>query len=121
MPQSGVHTPPRHELHAPQPQSAAQLLQSSQVGLQVPSPQADATHVPFSQFCVQGTHPQSPGQVLQSSQAGSQTPFPQVDWHTPATQVCAHGVHPQSAAQVPQSSPQSHNPLPDDPLLPQWL
>ena len=73
-------------MHGSQAQSA-QLMQFSQAGSQVPSPQA-GSQTPDRQFCVHGTHPQSPGQVLQfSPQAGSHVPLPQFGVHVPLIQV----------------------------------
>ena len=58
------------------PQSAGQLLQSSQAGSQIPFPQF-GLQVPPGVQVAHGPQPQSDGQLLQFSQAGSHVPSPQ--------------------------------------------
>lgn len=89
-----------------QPQSDGQLLQSSQAGLQMLSPQA-SSQLPNTQLNVQGGHAHS-GQVLQFSLQGGpiwQVALPQSGVQMPPMQVL-HERHPQSATQVLQSSKQ---------------
>jgi hypothetical protein len=87
LPQFGWHVagvPAIQVVHARHPQSAGQLLQSSQAGLQMPLPQS-GEQAPAMQL-LQSPHPQSAGQVLQFSQAGSQVPSPQADTQEPFSQ-----------------------------------
>ena len=60
-----------------QPQSAGQLEQFSQDGLQVPSPHVD-WQAPITHTCVHELQAQSAGQLEQFSQVGLQVPSPQV-------------------------------------------